>query len=214
MYSELECRSGLVNGTPLARRYFAKGQDLHHSDRGSALDCVSALRHSCPMTRAIACSLLCVAMSFALPACNTCNRGGCDSLGTPAVDNGKSEIAGTIASESDAGNNGCFECPFASATLSIWSAPGPVSDAASAKAIIKASPAAVALQADARYRQALDPGSYLFCASYESVCVSIDVVAGHVTPVNLRLLFGPFQFMVFDPQTRALVSATMLYPGA
>jgi hypothetical protein len=102
-------------------------------------------------------------------------------------------------------------------TLSIWPAPTQVTAAAGAKAIIQAGPAAVTFQADGHYRQALDPGSYLLCAapsSYESACVSIDVVAGHVTPVNLKLLYGPFQFIVFDPLTRAQVTSNTIYPGS
>jgi len=157
-----------------------------------------------------------VALSFMLAACNPCNRSGCDAAGTPAADNGKSEMAGFIASESDVVANGCQACPFASATLGIWVAPGPVTDVVSARAIVQASPATVTLQAEGSYRQALDPGSYLLCAdpsSYNSACVSVAVIAGHVTPVNLKLVYGPFQFIVFDPQSRAQVSATMFFPG-
>jgi hypothetical protein len=100
--------------------------------------------------------------------------------------------------------------------LSIWTASGSVIDASGAKAIIQAGPRAAKIQADGRYRQALDPGSYLLCASpgsYESACVSVEVVAGHVTPASLRLAYGPFQFVVFDPLTRAALSTNTLYPG-
>ena len=193
------------------------GADLHHIDSGPALDLTFELPHACAVTHALACSFLCVALCFTLPTCNTCNRSGCDSLGTPAADDHKSAIAGVIASESDTVGNGCQECPFASMTLSIWTVPTQVTDAASAKAIIQAAPASVTLQADGRYRQALDPGSYLLCAapsSYESACLSVDVVAGHVTPVNLKLLFGPFQFIAFDPLTHTPLSATTIYPGS
>jgi Rieske Fe-S protein len=59
--------------------------------------------------------------------------------------------------------------------------------------------------------------THLLCAapsSYESACVSVDVVAGHVTPVNLKLLFGPFQFIVFDPLTHTQLNAATIYPGS
>jgi hypothetical protein len=35
-------------------------------------------------------------------------------------------------------------------------------------------------------------------------------VAGHVTPVSLKVINGPTQFVVFDPQTRAQVTAPTL----
>ena len=144
-----------------------------------------------------------VALSFMLVACNPCNRSGCDAAGTPAADNGKSAIAGFIALESDVIDNSCQECPLSSAPLAIWAAPAPVTDVVGARAIVQAGPATVTLQANGRYQQALDPGSYLLCAdpsSYNAVCVSVAVMAGHVTPVNLKLLFGPFQFIVFGNQ--------------
>ena len=180
------------------------------------LDRIPELPHDCEMVRVLACAFLCAALSFVIPTCNTCNRSGCDSLGTPAADDHQSAIAGVIASESDLVGNGCQECPFASMSLAIWAVPGPVTDATGAKATIQAGPATVALKADGRYRQALDPGSYMLCAApsgYESACVSVDVVAGHVTPVNLKLLYGPFQFIVFDPLTRAQVTTNTIHPG-
>lgn len=105
---------------------------------------------------------------------------------------------------------------MSSAPLAIWAAPGPVTDVVAARALVQAGPATVTLQADGRYQQALDPGSYLLCAdpsSYNTGCVSIAVMAGHVTPVNLKLFYGPSQFIVFDPQTRKQVSAPMFFPG-
>jgi hypothetical protein len=167
------------------------------------------------MVRILGASLLCVFSLFALPACNKCNRSGCDALGAPAADDHTSSIAGIVAGESDVILDDCQECPFDSMAFSIWTASGSVADASSAKAIIQAGPPAAKTQADGRYRQALDPGSYLLCASvgsYQSACVSVEVVAGHVTPVNLKLVYGPFQFIVFDPLTRAPVSTNTLYP--
>src|SRR5664279_3785630 len=126
------------------------------------------------MIRILGASLLCIVSLFALPACNTCNRSGCDALGTPAADDHTSSVAGVVAAESDVIGNGCQECPFSSMALSIWTASGSVVDASGAKAITQAGPAAAKIQADGRYRQVLDPGSYLLCASpgsYESACV-------------------------------------------
>jgi hypothetical protein len=151
------------------------------------------------------------AVSVALlgaPGCTLCDRSGCDALGTPASDEGQSAIAGVLAGESDSVGNGCQECAFASATLSIWAAPAPIGDSASANTLANGAPPDVTIQADRSYRQALDPGSYLLCRRPD--CVSVTVVAGHVTPVNLKLIFGPTQFVVFDPQTRAQVTAPTL----
>jgi hypothetical protein len=154
---------------------------------------------------------------FAVPACNIfCERSGCDAIGTPAADNRKSEIAGFIASEGDVVENGCSECPFARSPLDLWVTPEPVNDVVGARAIIQAAPATITLQADGRYRQALDPGSHLLCAGisgYGAVCVNVDVVAGHTTPVNLYLCTGLSRFIVFDPLTHARPTATMLYPN-
>jgi hypothetical protein len=168
------------------------------------------------MIRAVACSFLCVVTSLALAACNPCNRSGCDALGRPAADDHTSAIAGVVADESDVVANSCQECPFYSMALSIWTAPGLVTDVAGAKAVIQAGPAAVTLQADGRYRQTLNAGSYLLCALPSSnawACVGIEVIADHVTPVNLKLLYGPFQFTVFDPLTHNSVTTTALYPS-
>jgi hypothetical protein len=125
-----------------------------------------------------------------------------------AADVGGSAIAGTLASESDTVGNGCQMCPFTSATISIWPASGPVADNASADAIVNGGAADVTFAADMAYRHALVPGNYLVCV--RPFCVGVEVVAGHVTPVNVELLSGPFQFFVFDPVTRAPLAAPTL----
>ncbi|HEX7598842.1 MAG TPA: hypothetical protein VF518_11550 [Polyangia bacterium] len=171
------------------------------------------------MIRGLAGAFLCVVLWFAIPACSLfCERGGCDAAAKPATDKGQSEIAGAVASEGDVVENGCSECPFAKWPLSIWATSEPVNDVGRAKAIIQAGPAMVTLQADGRYRQALDAGSYLLCAviggGYGTVCVGISVVAGHATPVNLQLNTGLSRFTVFDPITHAKLATTMFYPGS
>jgi hypothetical protein len=94
-------------------------------------------------------------------------------LGTPATDDHTTAIAGVVAAESDVIGNGCQECPFSSMAPSIWTAPGVVTDAAGAKAIMQASPASFQFQADGHYRQALDPCSYLLCADSASSDVGL-----------------------------------------
>ncbi len=126
----------------------------------------------------------------------------------PAADDGGSAIAGTLASESDIVGNGCQMCPFTSATISIWPAPGPVADNASADAIVNGAAAEVTFGADMAYRHAFVPGSYLICV--RPYCVGVAVVAGHVTPVNVKLVNGPSRFFVFDPVTRAPLAAPTL----
>jgi len=140
-------------------------------------------------------------------ACSTCNRDGCNAINTPAAESGQASIAGIIALESDVINNGCQECAFSSATLSLWPVSEPVTDNPSANSIVKGGPAALTIQANVRYQQAVDPGSYLLCVS--SYCVNISVLDGHVTPVNVLQVYGPVQFKVFDPTTHAAQTTTV-----
>ncbi len=143
-----------------------------------------------------------------VPACTLCNRAGCDATAGPVADTGQASIAGVVASESDAIGNGCQACPLGTATLAIWKTSGPVTDDTGAQAIVDASAATVTIQADQRYAQALDPGSYLICQ--RPYCVSIDVAAGHVTTVHIKEIFGPTQFIVFDAQSKSPRTATTL----
>jgi hypothetical protein len=83
---------------PRSSHHSPQGADGRHIDCGPALDPIFELPHACGMTRALACFLICVALLFLVPACNPCNRNGCDALGTPAADDGRSEIAGTLRS--------------------------------------------------------------------------------------------------------------------
>ncbi len=145
--------------------------------------------------------LVLVAFSGCDPACN---RKGCEALGSPAADDHVSSLAGVVALESDAISNGCQECGFSSATLSLWPLTTPVADQDSAKAIVTGSSAPITIKADQRFRQLLDPGSYLVCR--RPYCTSVDIVVGHVTPMNVLMVFGPTQFIVFDPLTRSRIT--------
>ena len=161
------------------------------------------------MTRST--SFLVLALCFglaAVPACSPCNRTGCDATSGPVADTGQAAIAGVVASESDAVGNGCQECPLGTATLAIWKTSGPVTDDAGAQAVVNASAATVSVQADQRYAQALDPGSYLVCQRPD--CVSVDVVAAHVTTVHIKQILGPTQFIVFDAQSKSPRATTTL----
>ena len=155
--------------------------------------------------------LVCCSGLAVLPACSPCNRSGCEATAGPAADTGHSAIAGAVAAESDVVGNGCQECGFSSATLAIWKTSAPIADSASAMAVVNAGAATATVQADGRYSQALDPGSYLVCRRPD--CVSVDVAADHVTTVHVRLINGPAQFIVFDAQARAPRDAATLEVG-
>jgi len=150
---------------------------------------------------------LCLGLT-AVSACTPRNRAGCDATGGPVADTGQAAIAGVVASESDVIGNGCQECPLGTATLTFWTTSGPVPDDASAKAIVDGGPPTITLQANQRYLQALDPGSYLVCA--RPFCVNVAVAADHVTTVHLKQIFGPTQFIVFDAQSKTARAATTL----
>lgn len=55
---------------------------------------------------------------------------------------------------------------------------------------------------------ALDPGLYLACAS--RYCVNIAVSQGQMTTLNVRLLYGPTQFIIADATEPALHQVTGL----
>lgn len=124
------------------------------------------------------------------------------------ADTGQAAIAGVVASESDVIGNGCQACPLGTATLAIWKTSGPVTDDAGAQAVVDASAATMTIQADQRYAQALDPGSYLICQ--RPFCVSADIAAGHVTTVHIMQINGPIQFIVFDAQSKSPRTPTTL----
>ena len=142
--------------------------------------------------------------------CSPCDRAGCDALGSPARDNGASAVAGVVAYQTDVVANGCQECGFSSTMLSFWKTPALVTDARSAMAIVAGAPTAT-LQADKRYQQPLDAGSYLVCV--RAYCAGVDGLPYHVTTVHVKMGFGPAQFVVFDPGTRNARSATTLEVG-
>jgi hypothetical protein len=143
--------------------------------------------------------------------CNPCDRSGCEVRDNPAKDSGHSAIAGTVSTETDVVVNGCQECPFGSATLSVWKTATATMDSATAKAIVDGSAATVVVQANQRYLQALDPGTYLVCI--RPSCVSLDVTAGHVTTLNVEQVYGPGELLVAEPGERTTHSANRLDIG-
>lgn len=159
------------------------------------------------LTRASPLVTACLVL-VALPGCDpACDRKGCDALGSAATDDHVSSLAGVVAYQSDVVSNGCQECVFSSARLSLWPVTTPVVDQDSAKAIVEGSSTPITIQADQRYRQALDPGTYLVCQ--RPSCTSVDIVAGHVTPMNVKMMDGPTQFIVFDPLTRSRITTPL-----
>ena len=152
-----------------------------------------------------------VAVTALVAACTPCNRDGCDAMVSAAAQSGHSGIAGIVASESDVVSNGCQQCRFGVAALGFWKAGAPVTDAAAAKALVAAGPAAAKMQANERYETALDPGSYLACTQLG--CAAVEVVAGRVTTVNARVINGPPQFMVVDGGGGAAHAAATLEVG-
>jgi len=158
-----------------------------------------------PILTLIARLLTACPVLLALSGCGSpCDRTGCDALSSVAADDQVSSLAGVVATETDVISNGCQECGFYSTTLSLWPLTTPVADQASVKAIVTGSSAPITIQADQRYRQPLDPGTYLVCRL--PTCTSVDIVAGHVTPMNVKMVYGPTQFIVFDPLTRSRIT--------
>ena len=132
-----------------------------------------------------------------------CDRDGCDSMNDPAPNTGQSAVSGVIASESDVVANGCQECPFSSMTLEFRPVTASVTTRTEAQTIFD-TVTPVVVNADGTYAQALEPGAYLACAQLE--CVNIEVRPGQVTTLHIRALFGPTQFVSFDPTSSARVS--------
>jgi len=127
------------------------------------------------------------------------------------TDDGRTGIAGVVAIESDVITNGCVECGFGAATLAIWKADSPVADAQAAKAVVAGSQPTRTVAAGSSYRQQLDPGHYLVRTSSEAVAV--EVIDGHLTTLHVLVVFGPPQFILFDPRTKARQAATSFEVG-
>jgi hypothetical protein len=173
-------------------------------------------RFSCSWvsSSALAALLLGWTISSGATGCSSssCDRDGCNAVKMPAADNGQTSISGVVAVEYDIGDrHGCVLCPFASATLSLWPVSEPVTDNASADAIVNGGPAAIVVLASAYYQQAVEAGSYLLCV--QESCVNVGVLAGYVTPVNVLQSYGFVRFDVFDPVTHARQTTVRLTTG-
>jgi hypothetical protein len=126
-----------------------------------------------------------------------CNRSGCDAYARPATA-AAAGIAGILVYESDSIGNGCQECGFATGEIQIWATPTLIADEATAAARVLASPATFTVMANGRYERALDPGTYLVCAS-QGECAAVTVPAAGRVTVNVRQINGPFSLAVFEP---------------
>jgi hypothetical protein len=135
-------------------------------------------------------------------ACSSCPREGCDAL-TRRASGSTSGIGGVVASQSDVVENGCAECPFGDAPLDIYALSAPVTSDAEASAVVRDSSPLSTIQASHRYTAPLDPGDYLACV--HDRCVSVSVVDGAVTTVNIKLVYGPTTFFVADADTGSIV---------
>jgi hypothetical protein len=147
--------------------------------------------------------ILGLASILAFVGCNPCERSGCDAANRPASGGIDQGIVGVVAIESDAGENGCFKCPFSSTSLGVWRAADPVGDVAAAAALTQAGPPMLTINANERYRQHLDTGNWLVCPSTRGgACAAVTIAAGHVVTVNVRMVFGPPVLVVFEAGKR------------
>lgn len=138
-------------------------------------------------------------LAVALANCSDCAREGCDELRSIAADEGPG-IAGVIVQQSDVSVDGCMECPFADAEVSIWWTDSEVSTVSAASDIMQTADPAFVQVASKRFHAALDPGHYLLCVRPN--CVNIHVEATTVT-ANVKRRKGPTSFFVAsDPSQK------------
>jgi len=158
--------------------------------------------------------LLLAALLPALAGCNDCDRKGCESFSKPASAAIGQGIAGSVSLESDVVADGCQICAFSEAGLEVWPAQAVVREAGAGCAV-SSTPAPVSLTALGRYEQALDPGQYVVCVSGGRMrpCIGVPVVAGKVTTVNVKHIFGPSSVAVLDPGSPAFRSDAFECPG-
>lgn len=140
-------------------------------------------------------------VALGLAGCAECPTEGCDALRDRAPGR-QPGIGGIIASQSDVVVNGCEECGFAEASIEVFRLKEPVTSAEAASAAIGMTSPLVKLVASARYNAPLDPGAYLVCVARQ--CLSVRVMDGAVTTVNIKQRFGPTSFFVVDPASNQL----------
>jgi hypothetical protein len=119
-----------------------------------------------------------------------CDREGCDALQRRADDSaGTSAIAGVVASESDVIANGCQECGFSAADISVWPRQGSdITTEAVKQQTTGSAQAKTTAGNDGKYTLSLAPGDYWLCSGI--ACFATSVVAGHTTTLNIKVVYG------------------------
>jgi hypothetical protein len=134
--------------------------------------------------------------------CSPCPRSGCDAFGRRASYTVRQGVAGSVASQSDAINDGCEACPLDRTQLRLWKTAGRVADLAAAREVAAGAPTRV-IDVDGRYQVELDSGDYLLCAlrygPVEQPCAAFVVGSGTVTTINVKRRYGPTGLLIFDP---------------
>jgi hypothetical protein len=148
-------------------------------------------------------------------ACQPCNRDGCDALQSRAPDTGMGRIAGVTASESDAVNNGCQECAFASGIeVSAWAVVQTITTDDELGTATNGAPAASAICSEAgQYALPLAAGAYVVC--FQNSCFNASVTLGRTTTLNVRLINGVSRGFVGEggSGTLSALDAMFLPPG-
>ena len=138
-----------------------------------------------------------------------CDDSACVALVRSAAKNeapiaeNESGIAGVVAYLSDLVTNGCQECTFAQASVSIWPTEEPISSEQSAASHTRSQAPVVSLVANERYGAPLPPGRYLLCS--EAQCINVNVQAARTTTVNIRKVDGLSSFFVREGEAERFV---------
>lgn len=153
------------------------------------------------MTRSFWARWLLVLVGSGLPACNDCDRTGCDAVTRKATEAGSS-IAGVVAQRSDVVTDGCQECPLGAATLLLWTLQEPFESRAEAQALAAGRPADESIEVDGSYRHSLQPGWYLL--GVRPNAVELSVHEDETLTVNVLRRDGSTGFFVGRPSSPAL----------
>ena len=130
------------------------------------------------------------------PACDTCDREGCDALDTVAPGNG-TRVAGVVASISDVVENGCASCPFDTARVELWPVGTAVTSTSDARQVVEAAPPAISMDVFGSYSLEVATGDHLLCVRPN--CIGIAIVEGETLTVNVKKRDGPTGFWLLNP---------------
>jgi hypothetical protein len=134
-------------------------------------------------------------------ACQPCERGGCAAVdtrsqGSISLSRG---LVGAIAVQSDVVVDGCQECGFGTAQLTIWETSERIGSSQAADRIVQTVASLRRIDADGRYEVSLDPGHFLICLLPER-CAAITVPEAGVVNLNvMRRAKGESTFVIFEP---------------